>query len=334
MDLFRAVEAVESEAASERRRASRIALARLFVRISGDTEVLNNYPKLRESLPSAERYISSFHYRSAAEEALDDVPLWLHLQFHADSITALLRRAGAPYWQVNRPAVLLWLATQEDGQRQLASAENAPQHYALLQRAAAARGLPLISPLLDLDEISQLSADQVWQLSVEPVLALAPRYDADAVLVGKLAQRYDKRWLGQWLLLYQGRQQLLHYEGEQVEEYFALGVNLVADRLARDYAVVATDRQHSAELKLTVEAVDSQRDYVALRDYLAKISAVEALQLVRLDGDRCDFYFQSSSDLAKIRSLLELDKRLLWLGRPGVGGLHYRWRGEHFSDNP
>ena len=346
VDLFTITVDVDSESRQERAVASRSALKTLFVRATGDTLVLESYPLLANSLTKVDRYIASFSYATIIEkedsevidsfadldieldtepsDVSDDVSalsaeeaaskpvkiLRLQLVFQAEAIKTLLRQAGAPFWQANRPGVLVWLVEQQANDRVLVNAANAPQFYRALNRRAEARGIPLIQPLLDLEEASQITADDVWALSVPVISKASQRYDNGAVLVGKLSQAYDKSWFGQWTLLYRGERKIEYFRGGDLAKYFNLGTDMVADRLAADYAVV-TSQQQERDLTIKFSGVKGHNDYVALSEYLRQVPALKAIQLSHIDGEFCYFSLDATHDIDKVRALIELNKRIL-----------------------
>lgn len=346
VDLFTITVDVDSESRQERAVASRSALKTLFVRATGDTLVLESYPLLANSLTKVDRYIASFSYVTVIEKIdsevidsfagldieLDTEPsdvsvpvtalsaeeaasepveiLRLQLVFQAEAIKTLLRQAGAPFWQANRPGVLVWLVEQQANDRVLVNAANAPQFYRTLNRRAEARGIPLIQPLLDLEEASQITADDVWALSVPIISKASERYDNGAVLVGKLSQAYDKSWFGQWTLLYRGERKIEYFRGGDLAKYFNLGTDMVADRLAADYAVV-TSQQQGRDLTIKFSGVKGHNDYVALSEYLRQVPALKAIQLSHIDGEFCYFSLDATHDIDKVRALIELNKRIL-----------------------
>lgn len=368
VDLFTVTVDVESESAQERGLASRAALKTLFVRVTGDKSATETYPLLASSTAKFDRYIASYSYQkhkvkpavnavdpfvAAMGDELDaeiisperdeslayaknelgaqDV-LRLNLVFQAEAIKRLLRQAGAPYWQANRPGVLVWLVEQRGDQRLMMNADNAPHFYQALNSSAQARGIPLIQPLLDLEEARLINATDIWNMSVPIIRKASERYDNGAVLVGKLSQAYDKSWFGQWTLLYRGERKVEHYRGSNLSDYFVRGSDMVADRLAADYAVSARQQQLSNNLTIKFSGVREHADYVALSEYLRQIPALKTIQLSHIDGEHCYFSLNGSNDIDKVSALIELNKRIVLAENNNtdellMNKLQYRWLG-------
>ena len=277
-------------------------------------------------------YVSPDDNTALTEAVIPEVQdvLRLNVVFQADAIKALLNQAGAPFWQANRPGVLVWLVEQSGGQQRIINAELAPQFYNALNQAAEARGVPLIQPLLDLEELNQIGAADLWDLSIPVIDSASQRYDNGAVLVGKFSQAYDKSWFGQWMLLYRGDRQIEHYRDTELADFFIQGSDLVADRLAADYAVAVSQTQRNNNLTIKFSGIKDHTDYLALSEYLRQVPALKAIQLSHIDGKHCYFSLEGSDDIDQVRALIELNDRLVpsrddsrdsYLSNQ----LHYQW---------
>src|SRR5690606_32339817 len=153
-----------------------------------------------------------------------------------------LSAAGVPLWGANRPAVLVWLAVDQDGRRELIGPEGASGLLAPLEQRAAARGLPLVMPLLDLEDTGIVSSDSVWNLDQATVARASKRYAHDAVLLGRVLRSASGQWHGQWQL--QMQMQDLQWSdqvaGNSAAEAVQGVIDAVAQRLAERYSVQGT----------------------------------------------------------------------------------------------
>lgn len=349
--LFSVDQRVDSESSAERNRASQSALKTLLVRVTGDREAIRRYPGLANSVGSASRYVISYSYsRKTAPRPRDSAiahddrsvgpvaggdsqnsDLYLTLVFQSDAIMQLLQSAGAPYWQADRPGVLVWLADDSEGERQLVNAETSPLRFDQLRRAASLRGIPLIQPLLDLEEYGRISPDDVWRMNYATVDRSSRRYDNGAVLVGKLSQAFDQSWLGQWTLLYRGQRQTQIYRGASVDDFFNLAANMAADAMAADYAVQSNQRHNARQLRVRVSGIQNHRDYVTVVEYLRSIQALSNIQLNHIEADRCEFTVTASGQIDKIQSLIALNNRLQLQGGGSYGGVYQGGQGSQLN---
>lgn len=315
VELFDVSVPVASESRQERASATKKALAILYIRVTGNKNIISRYPTLAKSLARADRYVAGFSYaklaasNELAEQRQNQSSLQLNVVFESNSIMRLLREAGAPFWQANRPGVLVWLVDKNAEHSVLVNEDTAPQRFAELSKAAKLRGIPIIQPLLDLEEGTRISASDVWNMSFNVVTDASRRYDQDAVLVGKLSQTYDKGWIGQWTLLYRGQRRSERFRGNDVNEYYLLGFDMVADAMAVDYAVAADTRTMGVNLTIAVSGIKNHNDYVEVAEYLRKIPALKDISLSYIDGERVYFKVNSADDSNKLRALIELNRR-------------------------
>ena len=128
--------------------------------------------------------------------------LWV--QFDATAVRRGLDAAGLPAWGDNRPATVVWLAYDTGGGERdvLAGAGNDGPIAAAIRRdlltAAAARGVPVVLPLRDSQDLAAVTYADLWGDFTGPVVQASARYQADAVLIGRArlfpAGMTDVRW--------------------------------------------------------------------------------------------------------------------------------------------
>ena len=344
IDLYRIELPAQSQSSAERQRLIRRGLTGLFVRLTGDDQAVARYPQLRSSLDQAPRYLASFNYFDREEPAgLRGDPgqpvdlaeqSYIELVFNGEAVNQLLSRAGAPLWGAVRPELLVWLVEQTRDQRAVVNPETQPLRSQQLEQSAKRRGIPLIQPLLDLEERSRIDAEALWQRDWPTISRASQRYQPAAILVGKLgrgstasslgAQPNSGRWLGQWQLLHRGQTFSASYQGEDIDAFFARGLALAASQFASEYAVQGQGAGLQTRRVIRVSGVESQADYVALSGLLNRASALNAVQLQRIEGNQCWFSFESSAQRQQLDSLLTLDARLR-RGSFAGSELHYSW---------
>ena len=126
-------------------------------------------------------------------------------QFDRNAIKRVLDGAGQPVWGADRPVILVWLALDAGrGRRSILRAESAADALPIrtdealtfdmeqldevrivIVEAAEARGMPVLLPLVDAEDLSRLSFAELWGDFGDPVMAASARYGADAVLIGR-----------------------------------------------------------------------------------------------------------------------------------------------------
>lgn len=272
---------VADQSAAERERALESALREVAVRITG-TRSAGLGEALAADAVQAGRVVQQYGYLSSAEGLL------LQVQFEPAATEQMLRRQGLPIWSGQRPATLVWVALQDGAERRLLGADDpAPASEALRQRARA-RGVPLLLPLLDLEDQSRVRFADVWGGFFDSVLAASERYGADAVLVGRL-QRQAGGWLARWTLFDRGETRDWSQSLDDLQAAAALGVDGLADALAARYAQQLGAATGDNGVTVWVEDVRSLEDYAELARFLRSRDLVREARLVVVDGGRVQY---------------------------------------------
>lgn len=311
VDLYSADTLVRTQSAAQRAAGAKRALAEALVRISGVADAAER-PPVREALVRAEDFVYEYSYHST-EETLEDpsgVPVpasRLSFKFSPTLIEGLLREAGLPFWPANRPAVLVWMVSNTTEGMAVNSDGTA---YRQLRQAAGQRGLPLITPLFDLEDYLALPAEALWRLDEPAIREASERYRPDAVLVVRFSELSSGEWRADW--------QLLHAEGvvsgdARAAERAALraaAVGAVADHFAGLYAINPGE-SGSGQVALLVNNVEDFATYKAIEGYLQKLALVRRVELTRLSDNRLLLQVHTEVDIPRLENALALDGRLL-----------------------
>lgn len=326
--LYLATVPVAGQSPAELNRAARTGLAEVLVRVSGQSASAR-HPALAPAIAGAERYVYQYRYESNPAPADAGAPsLLVHLNFSQQPIDNLLRGAGLPIWGDNRPVLLVWLALDEGGSHVLVGEESHRELMDALQQQARRRGLALRFPLLDLADLGDLSADDVWQLDVLKVQAPSERYRADALLLGRAGQAAGGRWLGSWMLAADGQRIAADGEGDDLAGFLAPTIDRLADALAAQYAVAANGAA-AQSVQLRLVGVTGFSDYARALTYLERVGAIKQVSTVEIRGDEVLLQLQIEGQREQLVRALALDNRLVPQTEPASAGsgerLEYRW---------
>ncbi len=319
VDLYTASLEVPDRGQRTLRNARRNGLAQVLVKVSGSDTLLED-EQLNKALGDAERFLRSYSYESA-----DDGGLSLRLSYDELAVQSLLRDAGLPLWTANRPTVLTWLVLNDGGRRRFAGAADPPVAEEALRASFGLRGVPLQTPLLDLEDTARLSPGEAWRQSSTALLEASQRYRDTELLAGRVARMSDGRWTGDWKMLYEGRWINRSVSGVTLAQFTDAGAALAAETLAKRYAVTlldAVDRRH----RVTLRGIRSYGDYQAAQSALASLEAVRRVVPERLLGDQVSLRVEADADLVQLARIIELDSRFVPSGEPGGDeGLFYEW---------
>lgn len=320
--LYSARIAVSDRSQSTFEAAVREGLAEVLVKITGSREVLA-LPALERAVRDAREFLQQFSYRSTGESN----ELALELSFSSDSVRNLVIEAGAPLWTANRPQVLVWLAIDEPQGRRLVGAESHPALVDAMGHEFQRRGLPLLLPILDIEDVVAVSPGGVWRQDLPEIMQGSARYPAGQVLIGRVAALSGGRWLGDWVL-YDGRNRAERaVNADSASAFLEEGVDLAADVVAGRFALTSSLTGGNAGSRLEVSGVDSYADYAAIVSWLESLELVEYANLEWLRDDRLTLNIVAKTDLQSLRPLIELNKRLIPDARRGESGdLVYTWQ--------
>lgn len=185
---------VASQAADARAEAIHNAFQDVLIRVTGDQSIIKN-KTIKASLDRADYFVQEFSY-SAPE--VSDATYTLNVKFSEQDVKRLLRKVGAKQWTNIRPLVLVWLATVDhQNQANIIGMEGNNQVLQKFKQQGQRYGLPLIFPVMDVTDLSQVSPDNITALSLNEIKTASKRYDPDVLLVGTIQNEdgtYEARW--------------------------------------------------------------------------------------------------------------------------------------------
>jgi len=162
--LYRAEAAVAGVEANQRSEAIRQALVNVLVKVTGNRNIASR-KALAGDIKNASRYVQQYSYQLAkdAEMASEGEPQrFLLVSFDRAAIDRLLRDQGLPVWSENRPSILSWMGVERQSRRRLMDSERDTPVRSALEETARTRGLPLLFPLMDLEDQGRLQVGDIW----------------------------------------------------------------------------------------------------------------------------------------------------------------------------
>lgn len=257
-----------------------------------------------------------------------EVGLRLEVEFDEPAINELLRRNQLPRWGRERPAVLLWMAIEDEmGTRFVDSA-----YLEFLVREHARRvGLDLIRPLSDALDLAEVTLADVRGGFLGSAEASARRYGAGVIAMLDLRRRGgsddEVLWNARWRWRVEGQDAGINHSGEGLETLIGAGLQRLASRLAARYGVVDTDGALSRWL-VSVEGIVDEVQYAEVLRHLDSLSVVEDVRVVSAGGREVVFEVVAGGE--RIETYLTLGGLLV----PRRGGDDYRndYRNDHRND--
>ncbi len=325
-DLYQGTVMVESRN-NERERLTAFSdvFRQVLIKVTGNTEVLT-LPQVRQAINNAGDYVDTWSYRSISDpvQALPAPAntvrvvepaqrVELSVTFFEPEVLSLLETANIPLWPGNRPYTLVWLVAQDElGARQLvgASSNGFAEIINLLESEARDRGLPLLLPILDFEDMRAVSANDVWDMDTEKLLQASQRYQSESVLVIRLFRTLSGEVFGKSHYLF--RDQVFELETfEQSEQSFIRqSVSLATDEISAYYAVLLSGTDSNIQVSLTVEGIKSAEDYAALLAYVANLTDVNDYQVAAVENQTIILRLSTGGQIRQLVETIALSRTL------------------------
>ena len=292
-NLFESEVVVTDQSPGERSEALKTALRQVLVRVAGQDTVLDTEPAVT-LLKDPAQLVQQYRYYTVPDSK--PAVLMMRVRFDGEAVRRSLQQQGVSYWGVERPDTLLWLAVEDRGKRYVVAADDGTEVYRQVEQAARQRGVPVLFPLMDLEDQSQVRFSDIWGGFFDNVLAASQRYNPQAVLIGRLNRSPSGAWSSRWQLDVAGKPSSWSDSRQELAVLAQQGIDDTADILASRFAVSQTGGNLNV-VRISVTGVDSLADYARLGEYLAGLTAVIAVQVERLAGNDVQYALQLNGSL-------------------------------------
>jgi hypothetical protein len=351
--LYDAKVLVENQSSSQQDSALKQGLSQVLLKVRGQKDLLRS-AEIRRALSRATRYVKAYRYEQ------DNMDLYLVVNFDQEKIDTLVRSAGFPVWGQRRPDTIVWLAMQahQDAQRAILKPDSAPDFYQRMSEQAQRRGIKLVFPLWDLDDLQNVSVYDIWGEFGQRMANASQRYGVSSVLSARIYQ-FDQnssdnnqldsslseffsdeelapikqfkqgQWIADWTSVEDGK----FVSGQlAVTDYAKISTRLVdavADILAERYAIdIESNRVDAQMIEITINNVSSIEVYVEALTFLQSLSVVNTATLVQQQGSRGTFALSLFGDLEDLNNALSLDRNIQPVlddfGQP-LEGMEFIW---------
>ncbi|MCF6192707.1 MAG: DUF2066 domain-containing protein [Kangiellaceae bacterium] len=289
-DLYLVKWPVTDQNKTTRKRAVLAGFKEVLVRISGSQQILRD-GGVQQAYRKVTSYLQRLQYIHQ-NDANEEYPYLISLYFEPRLIDALIRDAKLPLWGSSRPLTVLWLAVETDNERQIVSASSntrvsvnagqkagkSAQLFEIIESNATRRGLPLITPLMDLEDELVVSPSDVWGRFSLTINQASQRYFADSVLIGRM-QQLGEQWRAQFTYINQGKELAFVLMANSQELLIADLTDKLAELLCNKYCVVEQVGETN-EVMLHLSGINNFVEYKAAEEYLENLSALRKLYLI------------------------------------------------------
>ncbi len=281
------------------------ALKPVLIKLTGDRNT-PSAPGAAKLYAHADKYLQGFGYRT---DAKGNSLFWG--KFEPGLLDGAARAAGFKLWNKDRPGVLVWLSVDENGQRRLLSPNENFSYIKYLQDKAGERGLPLLIPLLDLQDEALLKVPDLWEGFKDVIVKSGERYKADIVLAGLITVAGPEQWLTRWTLYAGSDDPPFAWNGTPAKPDAALAeaMDAASDALAQG-KIKRKAPEAPRRFELIVQGIGSFNDYTRIQNYLGSLAGVKQVDIKRMEGERAVFALSAIGGLEAVAEAISLGTTL------------------------
>jgi len=314
-NLYQTEVIIDQASRSEQQEMVEKAYRQILVKVTGNREILSS-PIVKQQAPKAKEMVTQFHYMNADNGTRRKVAVY----FEPAKIQEILIAADQEIWGGARPILVLWLVENDPKSEYIYTEENSPKVAALVNQIDIERGLTLTLPLLDLEDMSKISAENIRQLDLDKINTASNRYDSSLQLIGLIGRDFSKQQvIIDWYLVQDFSRR--HYESsaDNFPNALANGLNEGIDIVARRYIHrAASHKDQAAQVTLSVYGINDINSYAQLSDYLRNIERVQQVNVKHIGQDKVMLQISVEGGRKAFIDILAEDNKLRPLEKSGA----------------
>lgn len=311
-DLYQAQVVVLDKGKKSRAEAFSQALSLVVIKVTGKVDS-PTVKGIRTAIENPEAFVSRYDYRQQFAEASADhqqTGFSMDVTFNRAAVNKLLHKNQLPLWGENRPETLVWIASETNSERQILEEEDPSAVVQALKTASVQRGVPLLHPLLDMEDNLSLSLAELWGLFPAPIVSASRRYNAEPILAMRVYSSANGSVSGRIMLIFRGEVFHENINDVKVDVFANWSLSLVANRLAAFYAVLS-DGSLEYPLRLQINAVNDVHDYAGLLRHLKSLTAIRTVMPEYVKGDILVLDLVIDGNPEQVNAEITLNRNLL-----------------------
>lgn len=298
---------VPNESAQTEQKAFSQGLKQILERTSGAA--------IDESEANAEKYVDQFHYEQQDGQNI------LVMRFNKDRINTWLKEAGLSAWTQSRPLTLSFIALMSDKTQSIAQNGEQSELTSAFQRAAKARALPVILPEMDLDDLTSVDFDAVWNNRINALNPAKERYNAQDILTVQVIALEDEHYQATWHLLTKEKPGEWLVKADNLDDLMNQGIKQLSEQLRPKSPL---NEEESRQAYIQVDDVSTIEEANAIQIYLETISGIVSAELDKVTGNTVAFKVNLSISEDSLKQNLNAGQ-LTPVDATLQGALHYLW---------
>ena len=321
--LYQTKVPVSSQSVEERNTAVQQAFQQVLIRVSGNSQILNN-PKIKIPSSDVNALVQEFGYSKSAVAA-NGSGFEMMVQFDPEGINQLLQKADVAIWGAERPMLLVWAEWEVPNQpAEIIDSGSSNHIQTFLKNAAVQRGLPIIFPMMDIDDLNQVSVNDIATMAVPVLQNAAKRYNSNGLLILRAFQLVNASHVEARLVLGNDQWNWTLLNPSLDENLKALVTN-VSDVLAQRYSTVVTPNVQ-AQATIKVVGINRHGDLAQVINYLKRLTPVADVDPTEVTGAEVVLSLSLRGSQNSLIQAISAENKLI--SEPGTDTdkkLIYRW---------
>lgn len=322
-NLYQADFTVNSQTADERGEVVPIGLLSILTKLTGDRALSAN-PSVKESMNRAEYFVSKYRYFLPTPESSQ---YQIQINYDQADVNRILQRANIPFWGDERPLILVWLIVNDQQHvDEIIGSEAADGLFSLVKRKASKFGLPVIFPLMDIEDMHSVVPADVTEMNLAALRKAGNRYAPNALLIGRLDLVNDN-YQSSWELATDKQQWRWDVADKSADNLMDTVMSQVVQTFAKNEAnkPVVVERKVPVTMKLEVYNINTPEEQAKLAAYLEQMAAVQSVKVDQVVGDTVDLSLSLKGTQSQFHQLAEADKKMVFKSKDESGMFIYVW---------
>ncbi|MDP2178052.1 DUF2066 domain-containing protein [Methylicorpusculum sp.] len=316
--LFETEVMAKSQSRDDKNAAIKAALTVVLQRVLAGNDILTD-PVVQKLLDTAPVYVKQFQYAmidSRNEAHTDKRPV--RVLFNEDRLLDLLKSSKLSIWSEIRPETLVWLVVEEEGQRQFFKSDTMPMISQSLNKAARYAGIPIIFPLMDLAEKTQITVGDVLSAYPAQLMTISARYDVVSILAGRLVKKQGC-WQAEWALYFDDNVAQWMGSCGSLDEALVGGMSGTYGNLSKYYSV-KPGVVNLTTVNVSVMGIRGADDMNRVNRYLTSLPMVKSANWLGVKEGFNTYAVTFEGDRHFFEDILGLGRVLESRGTPGFSG--------------
>ena len=299
--LYEATLSVSDKSRATRAEASQQALLKVLQKLTGKADDFS-HPSIQAAMRRISDYMLRYEYVDRNGETK------ITVEFESGKVEEMVTAAGLPLWGNRRPMVAIWLVIEDNLRREFVTQESYPQLERLIYDTADEWGVPVVVPLMDLTDRSNVSIAEVWGNFSQPVEQASLRYEAERVITARLFQPpFSNSWQLDWRYTDAEFFQPEQLVGDKQQVIIDM-VNHLSSALASKYVIDPTQNDTMHTSTVVVERLATFSDVELAKRRLMSMSTVVDVDVIYRAGDTIKFVITHSSSVSDLRKTINLEQ--------------------------